>query len=245
MSTGILHTAPRAAKRYLQRKATVLGSVTAVRDCGNRVVLTYDDGPEPGGTEAVLTALADHRATATFFVLLTRARKYPQLLQEVRSEGHEIALHGLDHQRLTGFGYREIQQRTADGRAELEDAIGRRVDWVRPPYGRQTLRSWRAVKTAGVLPVLWGPSSADNADVEQHERVRRATEGTSAGSILLGHDGFATLEDGVDDGPAPRIDRGELVTRVLDTLGENGLSGSSLTAALSTGQPVRTAWFKR
>jgi hypothetical protein len=70
-------------------------------------------------------------------------------------------------------------------------------------------------------------------------------EGTVAGSILLAHDGYAGPADGVDDGPAPNVDRGDLTRRVLDGLSEMGLHGQSLSASLQFGSPVRAAWFKR
>lgn len=242
---GLVSTAPRAVKHFLERHASFVGSVTGVRTTRRQVVLSYDDGPEPGGTDKVLGALAAHGATATFFVLLTRARRHPGLLADVVAAGHEIALHGLDHRRLTAFSFAEVRRRTADGRAELEDIIGRRVDWVRPPYGRQTLRTWRAVKATGLQPVMWGPSAWDSQDVPQAERVAKALQGVAGGSILLAHDGYAGPLDGVDDGPAPVLDRGELTARVLDEYQSLGLTGCSLGDALTNGDTVRTAWFQR
>ncbi|QTR04268.1 polysaccharide deacetylase family protein, partial [Saccharothrix algeriensis] len=168
----------------------VAGSVCAVRTETPHVVLTYDDGPEPGGTGAVLAALADFHATATFFVLLTRARRFPRLLGEIVSAGHEIALHGVDHRRLTQFPGAEVERRTRAGRAELEDLTGRRVAWFRPPYGAQSLRTWRAVVRAGLVPVLWGPTLRDTSDVPQADRVASALRGSRAGAIVLGHDGL-------------------------------------------------------
>ena len=76
-----------------------IGSLVSVRTEQPQIVLTFDDGPDPGGTEAVMSALAAHRSTATFFVLLTRVRAYRGLLGEIVAAGHEIGLHGLDHRR--------------------------------------------------------------------------------------------------------------------------------------------------
>lgn len=209
------------------------------------VVLTYDDGPEPGGTDRVLTALADRQATATFFVLLTRARAHPKLLDDVIAEGHEIALHGQDHRCLTQFSFEEVRRRTQDGKAELEDITGHGLSWMRPPYGRQTFASWRAVKATGLEPVMWGPTTWDSKHISQSERVSKALGGTVRGSILLAHDGYASLADGVDDGPVPNVDRGDLTRRVLEGLSDLGLQGQSLSASLQCGSPVRAAWFKR
>jgi peptidoglycan/xylan/chitin deacetylase (PgdA/CDA1 family) len=243
--TGVARSAYRAAKGVARRHAGCIGSVTEVRTTSQCIVLTYDDGPEPEGTDRVLDALAKHQATATFFVLLTRARRYGGLLAEVVAAGHEVALHGIDHRRLTDFSYAQVKQRTADGRAELEDLTGRRIEWIRPPYGRQTLNTWRAIRSTGVMPVMWGPTTWDSIDIAQSHRVRKAQEGAVAGAILLAHDGFAGPQDGVDDGPPPVLDRGEFAERVLEAYRARGLSGCSLAAALTQGSAVREARFRR
>jgi len=235
----------RRAARPLARPLTgVLGTVSAVATETPEVVLTFDDGPEPGGTDRVLAALAEHGATATFFVLLTRVRRHRSLLDEVVAAGHEIALHGVDHQALTGFSPAEVRRRTAAGRAELEDAIGVAVRWFRPPYGRQTLGSWRAVRSTGLEPVLWGPTTMDWCDLPQAERREIAQRGVAPGCIVLAHDGFATTIDGVDDGPAPVLDRGELIGQVLQDHAARGLRATSLGAALDTGRLVRRVSFR-
>jgi peptidoglycan/xylan/chitin deacetylase (PgdA/CDA1 family) len=208
------------------------------------VVITFDDGPQPGGTEDVLAALATHGVSATIFVLLGRVRRFPQLLADVVSAGHEIALHGPDHRSLASFGYREVLRRTRDARAELEDRAGRQVRWIRPPYGRQTLRSWHAVRRAGLTPVMWSATTWDSRDAPNDQRLAIAGR-ASSGSILLAHDGFAAQQDGVDDGPEPLIARGELIDRVLAGFASRGLRACSLAAALQQGTVARAIWFGR
>jgi peptidoglycan/xylan/chitin deacetylase (PgdA/CDA1 family) len=235
----------RRARALLDRHSAVVGSVTAVRTTAAEVVLTFDDGPEPGGTDKVLQSLAAAGATATFFVLLTRVRRFGHLLDEVRAAGHEIALHGVDHQALTGFRPSVVRQRTADARDELEQHIGRPVRWFRPPYGRQTLATWRAVRRTGLTPVFWGPTTWDWRDITQDERVAKAQQGVQPGAIVLAHDGFAGPMDAAPAAPVPRLDRGELVTRVLAAYADRGLSAHSLDRALSRGAPVLAARFRR
>lgn len=222
----------------------MIGSLIEIRTDAQHVVLTYDDGPCPTGTEPILAALQDHHATATFFMLLSRARRYPTLVTDVVDAGHEIGLHGLDHRRLTGFTPREIERRTRDGKRELEDLAGHRVRWFRPPYGKQTFRRWRAITRCGLASVSWGPNMADWKEIPQSERIDAAMRGVRPGSIVLAHDGFAGPDDGVDDGPAPVIDRGDLARRVLDAYREQGLHARSLASALNDGSEVRRAWFE-
>lgn len=241
-----MSAAAQRAKAFVRRHTGVVGSVLSVDRAPGRFALTYDDGPEPGGTDRVLEVLAERGVTATFFMLVGRARREPALLGEVAAAGHEVALHGLDHRALTDFTRAEVEQRTRDGRTELEDLVGTTVRWVRPPYGRQTFASWRAVRAAGVEPVMWGGTTWDNREAATHERVDRAVRDAAPGMILLAHDGFAGCADGVDDGPAPQVDRADLARRVLDAFEERDLRAGSLADLEAAGGVLRRgAWFGR
>jgi peptidoglycan/xylan/chitin deacetylase (PgdA/CDA1 family) len=236
----------RAALTAARRAAgTLAGSVVSVRTAAPSVVLTFDDGPEPGGTDRVLAALADAGATATFFVLMTRVRRYRALFQEVVAAGHEVALHGVDHRPLPALPPHEVGPVVRGGRAELEDVLGRTVRWHRPPNGRQTPRTWRAVTGAGLTPVLWGPTTWDWRDVPHERRLAKAREGLHRGAIVLAHDGFAGPEDGAADGPAPVLDKGRLVGEVLAGYAAAGLRARSLGEVLAEGTAVREARFVR
>jgi peptidoglycan/xylan/chitin deacetylase (PgdA/CDA1 family) len=219
--------------------------VVAVKTDAPNVILTYDDGPDPRGTVEILEALAARKATATFFVLLTRARLHSSLLHEIAAGGHEIALHGMDHTRLTSLPNAEVRLRTAAAKAELEDLTGGRIKWMRPPYGAQSMGTWHAIKASGLDPVMWSRTTWDSRDLPQRERVSKAVAGAKRGAIMLAHDGFAAEIDGVNDGPEPSLDRGELTGLVLDELNAAGLSGCSLGHSLLDGTPVRAAWFTR
>lgn len=241
-------SARRAVGRSVKpliRRCTFVGSIVRVSTQRPVVVLTYDDGPDPLGTTAVLEALAAEEASATFFVLLTRARRHPGLLSDILAAGHEIGLHGLDHQRLSSLPYETAKAHLADGKAELEDVTGQPIRWMRPPYGAQTLATWHAIKASNLEPVMWNRTTWDSRNVSQAERVAKATRHPSAGNILLAHDGYAGEADGVGDGPEPTVDRGQLTTLILEEFQRHGLSGCSLEAALGHGTAVREGWFTR
>jgi peptidoglycan/xylan/chitin deacetylase (PgdA/CDA1 family) len=232
-------------KASIRERLGFVGSVVSVRTTSPQIVLTFDDGPDPVGTEAVMSALAAHRATATFFVLMTRVRAYGSLLGDLIDAGHEIGLHGLDHQPLSSFGHAEAKRRTTDARTALEDRLGSEIRWFRPPYGRQTLSSWHAVTSSGLTPVMWGPTAWDWRDLPQRERVWKAQQGAIPGAILLGHDAFAGESDGASAQRAPVIDRRDLFDQVLAAYDDHGLSGVSLSTALEHGTAVMAARFRR
>ncbi|NYE73005.1 peptidoglycan/xylan/chitin deacetylase (PgdA/CDA1 family) [Microlunatus parietis] len=235
----------RIGRPVVERAAALVGSVIAVRTRAPEIVLTFDDGPDPVGTEQVMTALADRNATATFFVLGTRSRRHPSLLAEIVAAGHEIGLHGPDHQPLPRFDASATERRTADAAKELADLTGRELRWFRPPYGRQTLPNWRGIRAAGLMPVFWGPTTWDWRDLPQQERVAKAQQGARPGAILLGHDGFAGTLDGALEEVTHTLDRHDLIGQILDRYTAKGWRTVSLGHALEKGRPIIAARFSR
>jgi peptidoglycan/xylan/chitin deacetylase (PgdA/CDA1 family) len=241
----MLSTVRRRALNLAGPWTAQVGSLVSVHTEKPHVVLTFDDGPEPGGTEKVLAALSDYSATATFFVLVNRALRYPELLAEIIASGHEIGLHGMDHRRLTRLSPDVVRRGLADGAERLEDLVGAPMRWFRPPYGAQTPLVWRAIRRQGLDPVLWGPCAWDWLDRPVEQLAAQALRGLDRGTVLLAHDGHAGPEDGGGEGPSPRLDRGELVRRVLDGITGRGLSGRSLSSVLDHGRPRTVPWFLR
>lgn len=241
----MLHAVKRIGRPVVERATALIGSLIAVRTREPEIVLTFDDGPDPSGTEQVLAALAERRASATFFVLLSRARKHPGLLAEVVAAGHEIGLHGVDHQPLPRFDLDATRQRTLDASHELAELAGREIRWFRPPYGRQTIANWRGVRAAGLMPVFWGPTTWDWRDLDQQERVAKAMDGARPGAILLAHDGFAGLADGAESDVTHTLDRHDLITQVLDRYQAKGWRPVSLGRALEHGRPIIAGRFSR
>jgi peptidoglycan-N-acetylglucosamine deacetylase len=80
------------------------------------VVLTFDDGPWPGTTPAVLTALAAQCAKATFFAIGKHASWHPEILKQVALAGHTIGSHTWSHVDLT-------KKSSADAKDEIEKGI--------------------------------------------------------------------------------------------------------------------------
>ena len=135
---------------------TPVGSISGVRGDAVRMVgLTYDDGPDPVTTPAVLASLEQARTTATFFMLAERVVRYPSIVMDVVAAGHEVALHGVDHQRLTSLAPREVQERLVRGKAILQEVSGTTVRWFRAPYGAQNVGTYRAIRRAGLQSVVW------------------------------------------------------------------------------------------
>ncbi len=79
------------------------------------VILTFDDGPWPKNTPAVLKALADHCTKATFFIIGKHAVWHPDILKQVAAAGHTIGGHTWSHANLA-----KRKMRGKKAKAEIE-----------------------------------------------------------------------------------------------------------------------------
>ena len=157
-------------------------------DPGTHGVLTFDDGPDPDATPAVLDALDDAGAKATFFILGTQLAAHPEIGHEVVRRGHEIGLHGYDHHRHDRIDPDLSRDDLTRGLAAIEDVLGIRCRWFRPPYGKMSTGSAQACQSLGLTPVYWSAWGLDWEEVSSERIAEVACGQLNAGGILLLHD---------------------------------------------------------
>jgi peptidoglycan/xylan/chitin deacetylase (PgdA/CDA1 family) len=90
----------------------------------NEVVLTFDDGPWPHNTPAVLKALADECLKATFFPIGKHAIWHPDILKQVAAAGHSIGSHTWSHRNLAGLSGEKAQEEIEKGVSAVAFALG-------------------------------------------------------------------------------------------------------------------------
>jgi peptidoglycan/xylan/chitin deacetylase (PgdA/CDA1 family) len=217
-----------------------VGSVKGFGAVGPKFALTFDDGPDPVWTPPLLELLAEHQLKATFFLLTNRTGKHPGLVRRIVEAGHEIALHGDDHTRLTTLPVREVSRRIRSSKAELEDTAGASVRLFRPPFGAQSPAIYGVTRLAGLDVVVWGPQAEDWTDGSPEEVAGRALGKVRGGDILLLHDGLA-----VPAGETmPTFDRTAMFRILLEGLIADGLQPSMVGNLVREGATVRSAWFR-
>jgi len=182
-----IHAAPSLAP-VVPGLGDALGIETRLR-AADGVALTFDDGPHPQGTPAVLEALREAGATATFFLAGEQVARRPALAAEVVSAGHRVELHCHRHRNLLRLTVREFLDDAERARAAIEEATGQAIADYRPPYGIFSAATLRAVRRRGWRPVLWSRWGRDWARRATSESIaRRASSGIEAGDVVLLHD---------------------------------------------------------
>jgi len=90
----------------------------------NEIVLTFDDGPWPKNTPAVLEALAAHCVKATFFPIGEHAMWHPEILKQVAAAGHTIGTHTWSHPDLTKKSVAAAKDEIEKGVSAVHLAVG-------------------------------------------------------------------------------------------------------------------------
>ena len=187
------------------------------------VALTFDDGPDPRWTPAVLDLLDERNHRATFFVIGERAANQLALLRDIAIRGHEIANHSWSHSYLTPFmSPAMLASELHRTNAVVEGATGRRPRWFRPPVGLLSPRVVAGADRANMELVHWTATGRDGvARTTADEAFKRLEPALEPGAILVLHD--ARISG--DGEPAARV----VLSRVLDRLEAKGLRSVTLT----------------
>jgi peptidoglycan/xylan/chitin deacetylase (PgdA/CDA1 family) len=171
------------------------------------VGLTFDDGPHPEFTPALLDLLARHRARASFFVVGARVDEHPEIARRIVAEGHAVGTHTYDHIEITSLRGEALATELGRGRRALSQATGVDSPLFRPPRGRVDWSRLRAVARLGYVTVHWSHTYSDyRLDGPEPLLARMAARPMRAGDIVLLHDHnphtLAALETAIPEAQA-------------------------------------------
>jgi peptidoglycan-N-acetylglucosamine deacetylase len=153
------------------------------------VALTFDDGPHPEGTPAVLELLAREQLRAAFFLVGEQVERRPELAARIAAAGHLVALHGHRHQLQLRMRPAQAEADLRRGAAAIEDAVGAPVRWHRPPYGIYSPWGLELARSAGMAPLLWSRWGKDWRRLTTPARIAaRVTRELTPGDVILLHD---------------------------------------------------------
>jgi peptidoglycan/xylan/chitin deacetylase (PgdA/CDA1 family) len=197
------------------------------------LALTFDDGPDPRGTPAVLDALGD--VIATFFVLGERVVDHPGLLDRVIAAGHDVQVHGFAHLRHPDTD-REAVAADIDRALEALQQHGIAPRWWRIPWGHLDAFTPAIAGERNLRIVGWTTDTHD-------------WRGDSADAMLEGLDltrgGIVLAHDGVGSGARRSTARAtaELVPKLVERARALGLEPGPLRADWPVPIPVGNPEF--
>ena len=157
--------------------------------------LTFDDGPSQY-TDELLDILDEYDIKATFCVMGAHVEKYPEVVKRAYESGHHIASHTYSHPHLMSLTNEEIIYEMKATEKAIQDAIGIKPTYVRPPFGEADSRVKALMKSMGYKILLW---NVDPTDYDVYMR-------TDASKKIRG--AFKSAASGIDTGLNPHEDPG-------------------------------------
>jgi peptidoglycan/xylan/chitin deacetylase (PgdA/CDA1 family) len=177
-------------------RSQLFGPTVCTTGDASTVALTFDDGPNPAATPALLDLLDAHGARATFFLIGRHVRAFPALTREIAARGHAVGNHTETHPSLIFLSRAKLHEQLNSCREAILSAVGGELRFMRPPFGFRGPQLDVVVRELGYSGVAmwskwawdWGPQPAQPVI----HRLRRVT----GGDIVLLHDGDHRLLEG-------------------------------------------------
>jgi len=163
--------------------------VTAIRRLRvtDAIALTFDDGPDPEFTPALLNLLRAAGASATFFVLGRAALRHPGLIARMCAEGHTVGSHGWSHRHPWRVPSAAARREVVLAERALTALCGQAPTLFRPPFGRRSGAMEKSLGQGRVI--LWSRSAVDWGPWGTASGIARRLQKVRGGDIVLLHDG--------------------------------------------------------
>jgi peptidoglycan/xylan/chitin deacetylase (PgdA/CDA1 family) len=157
-------------------------------DDGNRIAITFDDGPTPGVTDVILDELKKRNIHSTFFMIGKQVVAAPELAQRVLAEGHEVGNHTFNHLKLNTLPDRQVDWEIQKTQDTISDVLNYRPSWLRPPYSAFRKNQIGIPQSRDIGVVFWSVDSRDWSQPGKEKMVNTILTHTKPGSIILCHD---------------------------------------------------------
>ena len=152
------------------------------------LALTFDDGPDPNVTPAVLDVLDEIGATASFFMVGKQVQRHPEVARMVVERGHIAGNHSMTHTSMFLMKRADVECEIDDAGKAIADATGIEPLWFRPPYGMFDFTTAEIVKDRGLRMVLWTVLSGDYSDDPPEKILATVEQFIRPGAVMVFHD---------------------------------------------------------
>jgi peptidoglycan-N-acetylglucosamine deacetylase len=174
----------------------LFGSTIRRTGDSSTIALTFDDGPNPAVTPALLDLLSQREVKATFFLIGEWVRGAPSLAAEIAAQGHTVGNHTDTHPALTLLSPAAISRELNRCDDAIQAATGEKSRWMRPPFGFRSPLLGGIVRKRGDAGVVMWSRWARDWKPQSAEPVIRRLRGARGGDIVLLHDGDHRARNG-------------------------------------------------
>ena len=153
------------------------------------IALSFDDGPHPSVTPAVLDILKTHNIKAAFFLIGKNIEQNKDILRRIVDEGHIIGNHSYEHSNSYGFWSRKkVMADLLKNQDLIETVCNKKINLFRPPFGVTNPNIANAAQLLDYTVVGWSIRSLDTMSKNNAHTIKRVVNRLKAGRVVLFHD---------------------------------------------------------
>lgn len=153
----------------------------------NKISISFDCAYGADYTIKLLDILDEYNVKCTFFVVKFWAEKYPDVLKEIISRGHEVGTHSSTHPNMSKLSEDKIRYELISSIEKITEITGEKVELFRPPFGDYDNEVIKVSESLKLYTIQWDVDSIDWKDISAKEIVNRVVKRTKSGSIILCH----------------------------------------------------------
>lgn len=184
---ALFSSLPATAPRVALTRPVILWTGSASR---KQVALTFDDGPNPAKTPALLDALEKAHAPATFFVVGSRAEQAPGLLHRMTERGDEVENHSYTHPNMNLVIPSVAEEEMLRTSVLIQAITGHQPRFFRPPGGNANASVQRLARSYGLSLAYWTVDALHAEDVGSPSGlIQYVMQHVRPGAIVLLHNG--------------------------------------------------------
>ena len=158
-------------------------------DNSKNIWLTFDDGPHPEASAWILSLLKTEKINATFFLIGQEMQKFPELVDQIKKEGHKIANHSYSHKN----GWITCNKSYLEDIEKCQKLMPGN-DLFRPPYGKLSFTQIHKLKKKYKL-ILWDIMSMDFRTSSPTKIINNVLDNIENGSIIVFHNNIKSLNN--------------------------------------------------
>jgi len=161
--------------------------IYSVETTEKKVAISFDCAWGVDFTDQLLDVMQKNNVRCTFFAVQFWVEKYPEYVEKIISNGHEMGTHSRTHSYMSKQTKTEIRDELNTSSAAIERLSGQKVTLFRPPYGDYDNDLIDVCNEMGMYPIQWDVDSLDWKNLSASEIALRVINGVKNGSIILCH----------------------------------------------------------